>query len=191
MHTGGKIDAPKREMIEKLTAEVIRFWRAEENGIWEVMDKRPFTYGKIMCWVALERARELRGDKDGAIAEACAAIKAEIMERGIVDHSGQKILSSEMDKMELDASSLLAFTTGFLPEYLAKSTREAIEQELLTRSVPAPQQRDPRGRVIFALQLLLDQSPHPRGAPGARRGVVDAGDRQAQPARLALGGNQP
>jgi GH15 family glucan-1,4-alpha-glucosidase len=130
MHTGGKIDAPKREMIEKLTAEVIRFWRAEENGIWEVMDKRPFTYGKIMCWVALERARELRGDKDGAIAEACAAIKAEIMERGIVDHSGQKILSSEMDKMELDASSLLAFTTGFLPEYLAKSTREAIEQDL-------------------------------------------------------------
>jgi GH15 family glucan-1,4-alpha-glucosidase len=52
------------------------------------------------------------------------------MERCIVDHSGQKILSSEMDKMELDASSFLAFTTGFLPEYLAKSTREAIEQEL-------------------------------------------------------------
>lgn len=45
-HTGGKIDAKKHKMVERLTAEARRFWRREDNGIWEEREKHDFTYGK-------------------------------------------------------------------------------------------------------------------------------------------------
>ena len=63
--TGGTIDAEKKKMLERLTEEASRFWKKEDNGIWEVRETHQFTYGKIMCWVALERARELLGDEGG------------------------------------------------------------------------------------------------------------------------------
>ena len=129
-HAGGKIDRRKREMIEKLTAEVIQHWREEDNGIWEQTEREPFTYGKVMCWSALERSRDLLGDKDGEIARTCTAIHREVMERAVMSDSNEKILSARLDEFALDASTLLAFTSGFLPEYLAKSTRKAIEREL-------------------------------------------------------------
>ncbi len=130
MHTGGKIDRPKREMISKLTAEAMAFWREGDNGIWEGPETLQYTYGKVMCWAALQRARDLNGDKDGAIEKTCGEIRDEIMRRGIVTEAEQKIFSAQFDEGEIDASSLLAFTSGFLPEYAAKPTREAIEREL-------------------------------------------------------------
>ena len=51
-HTGGKIDAEKRKMLQRLTAEAIRFWKRVDNGIWEERETHDFTYGKVMCWLA-------------------------------------------------------------------------------------------------------------------------------------------
>ncbi|MBA3883834.1 MAG: glycoside hydrolase family 15 protein, partial [Chthoniobacterales bacterium] len=129
-HTGGKIDADKRKMLETLTAEAVRHWREEDNGIWEVRAKSQYTYGKIMCWLALERARELLGDKDGALEKVCAEIRREVIERGLVDVDGRKVLSAKLDEASLDASTLLAFTTGFLDEHVAALTRETLERKL-------------------------------------------------------------
>ena len=128
-HTGGKIDAQKRKMAERLTAEAIRFWKRDDNGIWEVRETRAFTYGKVMCWVALERARALLGDADGAIERASAELRDEIMARGLTNTGEGPIFSAEMDHRALDASNLLPFTTGFLPEEIARRTRRAIEAE--------------------------------------------------------------
>ncbi len=129
-HTGGKIDGNIRKMLTCLTDEAKRFWRRPDNGIWEVRETSQFTYGKIMCWVALQRARELLGDADGELAKVCAEIRREVLARGLTTKNGGQILSEKMDTISLDASSLLAFTTGFLDVHAAKSTREAIEREL-------------------------------------------------------------
>ncbi|MDQ6625061.1 MAG: glycoside hydrolase family 15 protein [Verrucomicrobiota bacterium] len=129
-HTGGKIDADKREMLTRLTDEAVRFWRAEDNGIWEVRETFQFTYGKIMCWVALERARVLLGDDDGKLARVCAEIRAEVLDLGLIKVDRRKVLSAKLDEASLDASTLLAFTTGFLDEHVAKLTREALEKKL-------------------------------------------------------------
>ncbi len=129
-HTGGKIDAEKRRMVRRLTAEAIRFWKRADNGIWEERETHDFTYGKIMCWVALERARALLGDEDGAIARASVALRDEIMARGLTTTDEGRILSAKLGESTLDASNLLAFTTGFLPEEIARPTREAIEAAL-------------------------------------------------------------
>ncbi len=129
-HTGGKLDAEKRKMLETLTAEAVRYWREEDNGLWEVRETSQYIYGKIMCWVALERARELLGDEDGALEKVCAEIRREVLERGLIEVDGRKVLSAKLDETSLDASTLLAFTTGFLDEHVAKLTRESLEQKL-------------------------------------------------------------
>ncbi|PZR71956.1 MAG: hypothetical protein DLM52_13775, partial [Chthoniobacterales bacterium] len=129
-HTGGKLDADKRKMLETLTDEVLRYWREEDNGIWEVRETSQYTYGKVMCWVALERAREMLGDKDGKLEKVCTEIRREVIERGLVNVDGRKVLSAKLDEISLDASTLLAFTTGFLEAHVATLTRESLEQKL-------------------------------------------------------------
>ncbi|MBA2744202.1 MAG: glycoside hydrolase family 15 protein [Chthoniobacterales bacterium] len=129
-HTGGKIDADKRKMLVRLTDEAVRFWREEDNGIWEERQTSQYTYGKIMCWVALQRARELLSDKNGELAKACAEIRREVLDRGLLEIGGRKVLSAKLDEAAMDASTLLAFTTGFLDEHVAALTREGLEQKL-------------------------------------------------------------
>ncbi|CAN5643981.1 glycoside hydrolase family 15 protein [soil metagenome] len=129
-HTGGKIDAEKRRMLERLTDEAVRFWRKEDNGIWEVRETCQFTYGKIMCWVALERARTLLGDKDGELAKVCEEIQREVLDRGLVERDDRKELSAKFNESASDAATLLAFTTGFLDEHVATVTRLGLEQKL-------------------------------------------------------------
>lgn len=129
-HTGGKIDADRRKMTERLTAEVMRFWQKDDNGIWEESETHAFTYGTTMCWTALQRARDLLGDADGTFAKTCAAIEREVTERGVCELDERKILSAMLDEPALDAASLLTFTIGFLPEHIATATRAAIETKL-------------------------------------------------------------
>ncbi len=129
-HTGGKIDAERREMLERLTEEAVRSWRKEDNGIWEERDTSQFTYGKIMCWVALKRARVLLGDKEGKLGKICAEIQREVHDRALLEDNGRKQLSAKFDEPALDASTMLAFTTGFLDEHIATVTRHGLEQKL-------------------------------------------------------------
>ncbi len=129
-HTGGKIDADKRKMLETLTDEAVRLWRMEDNGIWEERTTAQYTYGKVMCWMALERARDLLGDKGGALEKVCAEIREDVLERGLIDVDGRKVLSAKLDEISLDSSTLLAFTTGFLDEHVATLTRESLERKL-------------------------------------------------------------
>ncbi|MDQ6809443.1 MAG: glycoside hydrolase family 15 protein [Verrucomicrobiota bacterium] len=129
-HTGGKIDAAKRKMLTRLTDEAVRHWREADNGIWEVRETSQYTHGKIMCSVALERARVLLGDKDGRLGKVCAEIRREVLERGLIERDGRKELSAKLDETSFDASTLLAFTTGFLDQHVATLTRHGLEQKL-------------------------------------------------------------
>ncbi len=82
-HTGGKISATERKMLQQLTEEVVQFWSRADNGIWEVRQTSQFTYGKIMCWLALERARVLLGDQDGQFEKLAQTIRAYILDHGL------------------------------------------------------------------------------------------------------------
>ncbi len=129
-HTGGKIDRDKRAMIAQLAAEAKKLWPRDDNGIWEERTEHPYTFGKIMCWLALQRTRDLSGDPDGSLERTCAEIRAEILRRGVKEKDGRPFLSARFDRADADASLLLAFTSGFLERDLAVTTRTAIEEEL-------------------------------------------------------------
>ncbi|MBK7554890.1 MAG: glycoside hydrolase family 15 protein [Flavobacteriales bacterium] len=93
-------------------------WDQPENGIWEVRGgRRHFVFGKVMCWVALDRAInlaeqfDLAGDRE-KWSEERDRIKAQVMERGWSERLGAFKQSYEDER--LDAANLLLSMVGFI-----------------------------------------------------------------------------
>ena len=112
-------------------------WRLPDEGIWEVRGgARHFTYSKVMCWVALDRAiRAARKDRIswfdvGRYKRERDAIRAEVERRGWSEAKRAFVQAYGSDA--LDASALLLAQVGFLrpddPRFA--STVAAIEREL-------------------------------------------------------------
>ena len=113
-----------------------RVWQQPDYGLWEIRgEPRHFTYSKVMCWVAFDRAihdietfglsgpvhhwRRLR-----------QMIHNEVCERGFDEELGSFVQS--YGSKELDASLLLLPTVGFLEpsDPRIKGTIEAVEKRL-------------------------------------------------------------
>jgi GH15 family glucan-1,4-alpha-glucosidase len=112
-------------------------WREPDESIWEVRGgRRHFTYSKVMCWVAFDRAiksAEVFG-LDGPIdqwRQLRAQIHTEICERGF-DRDLNSFVQSYGSK-ELDASLLLLPVVGLLPAMDPRicGTVKAIERRLM------------------------------------------------------------
>jgi GH15 family glucan-1,4-alpha-glucosidase len=112
-------------------------WREPDEGIWEVRGgRRHFTYSKVMCWVAFDRAiktAEAFG-LDGALDQwrlTRAEIHEEVCRRGFNVQLNSFVQS--YDSNLLDASTLLIPQVGFLPpeDERVKGTVEAIERQLM------------------------------------------------------------
>ena len=131
-HTGGKIDAKTTKLLERLTREVVLYWQDPDNGIWETPAKKQYLYGKIMSWVALERAATLCPQQSTDLKNVCARIREDVFRRGLAKTDDQKFLADTYDGNGIDASCFLAFTAGFLPKNLAVSTRQEIEKQLVS-----------------------------------------------------------
>jgi GH15 family glucan-1,4-alpha-glucosidase len=93
-------------------------WEMEENGIWEVRGgRRQFVFGKVMCWVALDRAIilaeqfDLAGDREQWALQR-DRIKAQVLERGWSARLQAFKQSYEDDR--LDAANLLMPMVGFI-----------------------------------------------------------------------------
>ncbi|MDE3155615.1 MAG: glycoside hydrolase family 15 protein, partial [Acidobacteriota bacterium] len=57
---GHEIDRDTGRELAKVADLVCRLWRQPDSGIWEVRSApKHFTHSKVMCWVALDRARRL------------------------------------------------------------------------------------------------------------------------------------
>jgi GH15 family glucan-1,4-alpha-glucosidase len=113
-------------------------WDQPDEGIWEVRGGRhDFTYSRLMCWVAVERAIRV-ARKRGLPADIPAwartrdAIYHQIMERGwnaerqaFVQHFGSDVLDASVLLMPL-----VKFISPTDPRWL--STLDAISQELVS-----------------------------------------------------------
>jgi GH15 family glucan-1,4-alpha-glucosidase len=135
--SGRPLGRHRTALLAELAERACEEWRMPDEGIWEIRgEPRHFTYSKVMCWVALDRAiRAARLDRiDGLPVarwrEERAAIRAEVEACAWNEERGAFVQSYGADA--LDASALLLAQVGFLraedPRFV--STVRAVQAEL-------------------------------------------------------------
>jgi GH15 family glucan-1,4-alpha-glucosidase len=112
-------------------------WAEPDQGIWEMRDApRHHLYSKLMCWVALDRALDMR-ELLGADPERVdrwrrvrAEIRSAILEHGWNTRVGA--FTQSFDSDVLDASVLMMPIVGFLPasDPRMRATLDAIATQL-------------------------------------------------------------
>jgi alpha,alpha-trehalase len=131
----GQIAKPTWEVITSLVEQAIKHSADPDQGMWEIRGAPEyFTASKVLCWVAMDRGRNLaRARADDGLAEhwsqAADELKAEILDKG-VDEKGR--FRQQYGNEELDASLLLIPILGFLPptDQRVRNTVLAIADEL-------------------------------------------------------------
>jgi GH15 family glucan-1,4-alpha-glucosidase len=129
------------ENVRRVVDWLCENWDQADEGIWETRGgQKDFTYSRLMCWVALERAirmnraRGLPGDIVRWLAER-DRIYHQIMNRGWSDQRGAFVQHYGSDV--LDASVLLMPLVLFIaptdPRWL--STLDTIGEELVSDSL--------------------------------------------------------
>ncbi len=123
-------------MLADMADIASRVWTKRDQGIWEMRGPaKHFTYSKLMCWVALDRAIMLAdllgaGDRVSSWREAREAIKNSILSYAWNGELGA--FTQTFDGGDLDASTLMMPLVGLIrgddPRML--STIEAIENGL-------------------------------------------------------------
>jgi GH15 family glucan-1,4-alpha-glucosidase len=116
-------------------------WDRTEEGIWETRGgQQPFTYGRLMCWVALDRAvrlatnRSRPADLQRWIATR-DAIYNQIMDRGWSEE--RKAFVQHYNTTVLDASLLYMPLVGFVSplDPMWQSTLREMDKELVSDSL--------------------------------------------------------
>jgi GH15 family glucan-1,4-alpha-glucosidase len=116
-------------------------WDQPDEGIWETRGGRqPFTYGRVMCWVAFDRGIRLAVEHGRPAplerwTAARDAIYRQVLERGF--HQERKAFVQHYETDVLDSALLRMPTVGFIdgrdPMWL--STLRAMDEELVTDSL--------------------------------------------------------
>lgn len=116
-------------------------WDRPDEGIWETRGgQKHFTYSRLMCWVAFDRAVRLSRDRGfpAPVAkwrEARDAVYNQIMDKGFNKKIGAFV--QHYDTEVLDASVLKMPLVGFIsprdPRWL--STLDAMEREIVSDSL--------------------------------------------------------
>ncbi|HEY2299358.1 MAG TPA: glycoside hydrolase family 15 protein [Jatrophihabitans sp.] len=116
-------------------------WDRPDEGIWETRGGRQdFTYGRVMSWVAFDRAVRLAAEhgRPGAIDHWLGArdrIYQQVMQRGF--HPKRHAFVQHYDTDVLDSSLLRMPTVGFIDgrDPLWLSTLSAMDEDLVTDSL--------------------------------------------------------
>jgi len=127
--------------ISRLLDWLAENWDQPEEGIWETRGgRKDFTYGRLMCWVAFDRAIRLataygRPAPLSRWIEQRDAIYNQIMERGWNPERGAFV--QQYGETVLDASLLKMTQVGFISPHdpMWTSTLAAIEKELVSDSL--------------------------------------------------------
>jgi GH15 family glucan-1,4-alpha-glucosidase len=124
-------------MIDWLCAH----WDQPDDGIWETrVGRKDFTYGRLMSWVALDRAVRLadrhgRPGDTGRWAATRNRVYEQIMARGY--HPGRRAFVQHYGSDVLDASLLAMPSLGFVgpTDPMWRSTLRAIDADLVSDSL--------------------------------------------------------
>jgi len=140
LHVGRKAGLETHEPVwavqRALVDHLEKVWTEPDSGLWEVRGPpRHFTYSKIMCWVAFDRAVKAveQFGRDGPVErwrEIRQRIHDDVCQNGWNEKLGTFVQFYGCD--ELDASLLLLPITGFLPctDPRVRSTIDAIQRDL-------------------------------------------------------------
>lgn len=133
---GGQISRELWAELSHLADLAADRWQEADASIWEVRgETQDFTYSKVMCWVALDRALKisrrlgLPGDTQ-RWEDACRTIHGAVTSRGWSDRLGSFTQAFGSDS--LDAAALRLPQLGFLQhdDERLRSTVKAVEREL-------------------------------------------------------------
>jgi GH15 family glucan-1,4-alpha-glucosidase len=138
---GLQVGHPGWVKLSEVTDWLCQHWDQPDEGVWETRGGRQnFTYGRLMCWVALDRmvrlAREYGRPADlGRWITERDRIYAQVMEHG---WNPQRRAFTQHDQTQvLDASLLMMPLVGFVaptdPMWL--STLDAMDGELVSDSL--------------------------------------------------------
>jgi alpha,alpha-trehalase len=126
---GGRLDEPYRRILGSLARYAELHWAEPDQGLWEMRgEPQHHVHGKLMGWVALDRAAKLLGggrDWSGTAEKILQAIK----EQGVDPRGGQ--LTQAFGSSESDAALLLAPMLGVpLSPATIEQTVAAVERQL-------------------------------------------------------------
>ncbi len=126
---GGRMTTDQSRAVRVSADHVCRTWRNPDQGLWESRSEpRHFTHGKVMAWVAIDRARKLLGDNDIWRREQDAILSA-ILTEGVA--GDPPYLVQSFGSKEVDAALLQIPLLGLpIPRELLAQTVKRIERDL-------------------------------------------------------------
>ncbi|PTL75789.1 glycoside hydrolase family 15 protein [Vitiosangium sp. GDMCC 1.1324] len=133
----GGLDEAGREFLMALADTAADRWAEPDQGIWEMRDvPRHHLYSKLMCWVALDRALDMKDllhpDPERVVRwkRVRRNIRSAILEHGWNARVGA--FTQAFDSDVLDASVLMLPIAGFLPasDPRMRATLESISTDL-------------------------------------------------------------
>ena len=136
-----KEDDDKHEELWTIVKSVVYVvrnnWRSADKGIWEFrQEDRHFTFSKLLCWVAVDRAIKISNlIQGGKSVQKWSTLRDEIREDIMVNAWNEKkqAFTQSYQSEHLDASVLLMEYYGFIegkdPKYI--KTVKAIEKDLV------------------------------------------------------------
>lgn len=131
---GHVLDPVASRLLARLADQVVDRWHLKDSGIWELEDLEHYTFSKIGCWLALDRAVRLadEGHIGAARRDAWAAERDRII--GWIDGNcwsdAKQSYVMHPGTERLDAALLLVTRFGFGHDERLRKTRTAIEGEL-------------------------------------------------------------
>lgn len=138
---GIQIGQPGWRAIVGILDWLVDHWDQSEEGIWETRGgRKDFTYGRLMCWVAFDRAIRIANERGRPAplerwTRERDAIYNQIMEKGWNEE--RRAFVQHYDDTVLDASLLKMTQVGFIapqdPMWL--DTLRAMEDELVSDSL--------------------------------------------------------
>lgn len=134
----GGLDRTHRKRLRQLGEALCDRWQKKDNGLWELRSNRKHrTYSKAMCWVGLERLRQLHDQDllDGKLpadrfARVQDQIRDDIEKNGFSPEQGTYTATYEDDR--LDANLLLLAVYGYTDPSSERmqATYERVEEQL-------------------------------------------------------------